>query len=205
MSDQKTDRRIIRTKRMLRDALTVLMEEKGFERITVSDLTEKADINRGTFYLHYQDKFDLLKKSEEEIIDGLRELKTKIILPTEIESAPLHLVKLFEYIADNARFMKLILGPKGDPGFQVKLKRFMETTFLEKAMKRSNHESLSVPIEHLMAYVTSAHLGVIQHWLESGMQQTPQEMASTVMKITFYGPAQLAGLKQSPPQDNGGH
>ena len=43
------------------------MEEKGFEAITVSDLTKKADINRGTFYLHYKDKYDLLEQSEEEI------------------------------------------------------------------------------------------------------------------------------------------
>ncbi|WP_340372897.1 TetR/AcrR family transcriptional regulator C-terminal domain-containing protein [Peribacillus sp. FSL E2-0218] len=209
MSDQKTDRRIIRTKRMIRDALTHLMEEKGFERITVRDLTEKADINRGTFYLHYQDKYDLLKKSEDEIIQEMKEffkeLKPKMLVDSQLLNDPIPLVKLFEYIKENAQFMKLILGPKGDPAFQVRIKQFMRTNFLEKAMKNLNHESLLVPIEHLMAYVTSAHLGVIQYWLENGMQQPPQEMASTLIKISYYGPVYVAGLKEElKPQIDGG-
>ncbi|KMY50233.1 TetR/AcrR family transcriptional regulator [Peribacillus loiseleuriae] len=201
MSDQKTDRRIIRTKRMIRDALTDLMEEKGLEGFTVKDLTEKADINRGTFYLHYQDKYDLLEKSENEIIEEmyefLKEINPDLINQSGLQNEPLpFLVNLFENIEKNARFMKLILGPKGDPAFQVKLKQFMKINFLGKIMEKSNNESLSVPIEQLIAYVTSAHLGVIQQWLNSGMQQSPREMALTLLKITFYGPAHIAGIKK---------
>ncbi|MCY8607481.1 TetR family transcriptional regulator, partial [Bacillus sonorensis] len=76
---KQTDRRINRTKRMIRDALSELMEEKAFEEITVTDMTKKADINRGTFYLHYQDKYDLLDQSEEEIIDEIREIAKQSI------------------------------------------------------------------------------------------------------------------------------
>lgn len=56
----KTDRRIVRTKKDIKETFISLLEEKGFEKISVSDLTEHANINRGTFYLHYQDKYDLL-------------------------------------------------------------------------------------------------------------------------------------------------
>lgn len=64
MTIRSNEARVLQTKRMIRDALTLLMEEKGFEGITVRDLAEKAAINRGTFYLHYKDKYDLLEQSD---------------------------------------------------------------------------------------------------------------------------------------------
>ena len=73
MSDAiSNDRRITRTKLAIRTALVALIEEKGFDVLTVKDITTLANINRGTFYLHYQDKFDLLKQIEVEISGILR-------------------------------------------------------------------------------------------------------------------------------------
>lgn len=69
--NESTDRRVVRTKAVIRDALTALIEEKGFEALTVKDITARANINRGTFYLHYRDKYDLLEQSEQELIEGM--------------------------------------------------------------------------------------------------------------------------------------
>jgi AcrR family transcriptional regulator len=89
--NKPTDRRIVRTKRLIRDALTELMEEKGFEGLTVRDLTEKADINRGTFYLHYQDKYDLLEKSEAEILTEIEKITQNIQPKDVLTFNPYHL------------------------------------------------------------------------------------------------------------------
>ncbi|MEW4264044.1 TetR/AcrR family transcriptional regulator C-terminal domain-containing protein [Priestia megaterium] len=202
MGHLKTDRRIIRTKRFIRDALTELMEEKGFEGVTVRDLTKKADINRGTFYLHYQDKYDLLEKSENEVIQEIKEFIKKAN-PNEIVSANLNeqplpfIIALFEYIQENARFMQVMLGPKGNPGFHLKIKEVMKTNMLEKLELIDNKMPPLVPLEHLMSYATSAHLGVIQHWLEQDMKQSPREMALTLASMTFLGPAYVAGIKRT--------
>ncbi len=202
MGNSKTDRRTIRTKRFIRDALTELMEEKGFEGVTVRDLTKKADINRGTFYLHYQDKYDLLEKSENEVIQEIQEFIKKAN-PNEIVSANLQeqplpfIIALFEYIQENARFMQVMLGPKGNPGFYLKIKEVMKTNMLEKLKLIDNKISPLVPLEYLMSYVTSAHLGVIQHWLEQDMKQSPREMALTLASMTFLGPAYIAGIKRT--------
>ncbi|EEL70861.1 hypothetical protein IGA_00005 [Bacillus cereus HuA3-9] len=59
MKSAYTDLRVARTKEAIRDALTELINEKGFDSITVKDITARANINRGTFYLHYRDKYDL--------------------------------------------------------------------------------------------------------------------------------------------------
>ena len=201
MSDKKTDRRVIRTKRMVREALTELLVEKGFEEITVKDLTERADINRGTFYLHYESKYDLLEQSQNEILEELSEFIRKVspslIIQSHSQNEPVpFLVSLFEHIEKNFLFMKVILGPKGDPSFQTKYKKFIMNNFLAHAMKHPENESLLVPMEFLMAYVSSAHLGVIQQWLEDNMQQSPREMALILSKITFYGPAHIVGIKK---------
>ncbi|MDN3020142.1 TetR/AcrR family transcriptional regulator [Paenibacillus sp. BSR1-1] len=201
MSDKAADRRVIRTKRMIRDALTELMEEKGFEGITVRDLTEKASINRGTFYLHYRDKYDLLEQSEEEIISGIRQLvnnikpKEAVSFTSQDEPFPI-ILKLFEYFQENASFMKVILGPKGDAAFQGKMKELIKKTFFQKIAEDLKIEEMLVPADYLISYVSSAHLGVIQHWLQSGMEKSPREMTLILTKMTLYGPGHVAGLKK---------
>jgi AcrR family transcriptional regulator len=200
--ERQTDRRIIRTKRMIRDALTELMKEKGFEGITVRDLTTKADINRGTFYLHYQDKYDLLEQSEDEIIMeiekiafSLQNLSGKDGLSFFNQNEPIpFLVKLFEYFLNNSAFIKVILGPKGDPSFQVKIKEVMKKNILQNLSKRFKQEKMLVPEDYFFAYVSSAHLGVIQHWLNSGMKETPLEISFILTRMVFLGPGHVAGL-----------
>ncbi|MEH7504184.1 TetR/AcrR family transcriptional regulator [Neobacillus drentensis] len=202
MSEKSTDRRIIRTKLLIRDALTELMEEKGFEGITVRDLTEKAAINRGTFYLHYHDKYDLLEQSEAEILTEIEKIALTIN-PTDFmnfnsENEPFpFIVNLFEFFHENSSFMKVILGPKGDASFQGKLKDFIKQTFFQNIMSKIKRENLLVPVDYLFAYVSSAHLGVIQHWLESGMEKSPREIAMILSRITLLGPRNALGFKKN--------
>src|SRR5512139_3713844 len=68
---KKIDPRVIRTRQLLRDALVSLIAEKGFDAITVQDIADRATLNRATFYLHYQDKHDLLINSLHDAIDEL--------------------------------------------------------------------------------------------------------------------------------------
>ncbi|WP_286229659.1 TetR/AcrR family transcriptional regulator [Neobacillus mesonae] len=201
MTERAAEKRVNRTKRLIRDTLTELIEEKGFEGVTVRDLTERAKINRGTFYLHYQDKYDLLEQSEDEVIKGIVQLVHEIS-PIEAvaytsQNEPFPIIqKLFEYFQENANFMKVILGPKGDPAFQVKLRELITETFLNKMAKEINSEEMMVPVEFLTTYVSAAHVGVIQHWLETGMEKSPREMTLILAKMTLLGPGHVAGLKK---------
>lgn len=198
---KKTDRRIIRTNRIIQDTLTELMKEKGFERITVNELTAKADINRGTFYLHYRDKQDLLEQSEDEIITGINKIlvAAQKLSPEEILYYNSHdepfpfIVKLFEYISDNSSFVKTLLGPKGDPSFQAKLKEVLRKTLLKKSHQLKK-EDMMAPPDYLIAYVSSAYLGLIQHWLESGMKESPRDISLILLRINLSGPGKAAGL-----------
>jgi AcrR family transcriptional regulator len=203
MTDSHTDLRIVRTKAAIRDALTQLIEEKGFETITVKDITTKAKINRGTFYLHYKDKYDLLEQSQIEIIRGIEKIlkQGSLINLTEYKviDKPLPFVAdIFHYLNEHAAFMKAILGPKGDPSFQTKIKVFMWEKIFEKnlTIPLFDKEKLLVPSEYLLSYIASAHLGVVQQWLLEGRKQSPEEMAMILSTITFNGPMYAAGVKK---------
>lgn len=205
MSGINTDLRVIRTKESIREALIDLIEEKGFEAITVKDITTKAKINRGTFYAHYQDKYDLMNKCEEEFMQEMASMILKnfpnIIADLEANTpttTPFTLiVSIFEYIDQNRRFMKGMLGPKGDLSFQTKLKKFIwKTLFESNKNPLIKQENFLVPAEYLISYIASAHIGVIQQWLNSEREESPQEMARILSTMTINGPFFAAGLKK---------
>ncbi|MFJ8258415.1 TetR/AcrR family transcriptional regulator [Peribacillus asahii] len=205
MRDSNMDLRVIRTRESIRDALVELIEEKGFEAISVKDITTRAKINRGTFYAHYQDKFDLMTKCEEEVMLEMSRIAKQnfpsVIAALETNSptiTPFPLVILiFEYLNENSRFMKAVLGPKGDLSFQTRLKDFMwKTLFGNNSEALVKEENLLVPGQYLASYIASAHIGVIQQWLNSGRKESPQEMARILSTITANGPFFAAGLKK---------
>ncbi|TFE22687.1 TetR/AcrR family transcriptional regulator [Cohnella luojiensis] len=195
----KTDPRIIRTKLLLRNALIDLLDEKGFEGTTIRDLMQKAGLNRGTFYLHYRDKYDLLEQSKEDMLKEILEI-VKDIDPIQImkyaernEPHPAFL-ELFDFFTLNAVFFKVLLGPKGDPAYPVQVRQIMQKHIINKlSLLQSAH--IPVPREFIIAYLASANLGVIQHWLENGMQLSPQEMALLITRMTTFGPLKTFGLK----------
>lgn len=195
MEQKKQDRRILRTKKKLQEALTELMRTKGFDAIKIQDLTEKADINRGTFYLHYKDKFDLLEQSEDMIIqeiiaiheeraknkeDQIKNLKVPIQEPIP------NFVKLFEYIEQNGAFIYVLLGKHGNQTFQEKLKQVLRDHMLEHLLTLHLEEKMLVPPEYFTASAVSAHVGVIQQWVESGRKESPYEMALILTRIAFH-------------------
>ena len=72
MGIEPVDRRVRKTRRQLRECLITLLKEKKVQDITVRELTDMADLNRGTFYLHYKDVFDLLEKTEAELQEDFK-------------------------------------------------------------------------------------------------------------------------------------
>jgi AcrR family transcriptional regulator len=207
MPKVSNDRRAIRTKKMIRNALSALIAEKGFSNISITDISTRADINRGTFYLHYIDKYDLLDQIEDELIQEFQlhikntRLADAVIInstdSTESVNKPVPYIKnIFEYVKENAVFMKAILGPNGDPKFQNKIKELIHTKIFEKNLiKAFDKENMLVPEKYFISYLLSAHIGVVQEWLESDMEKSPEDMAIILAKMSFLGPFKVTGLK----------
>lgn len=119
------DRRITRSKKALRSALITLIEEKGFEAITVNDLCSAADLNRGTFYNHFRSKEHLLATFEDEVMADLAQIQTQMeafnvrdVVAVRLMKRPLpFLVELFDYLRNQGAFLHAVLGPGGDAAF----------------------------------------------------------------------------------------
>ncbi len=122
MEQKSTDRRIRKTKTALKNGLIELMLEKNINDISVRELTEKVDLNRGTFYLHYKDIFDLLEKIEEELYEEFNKIFHSHD-PSDCDNVLLDLLEdILVFLKNNALMCTVLLSPNGDIAFVNKLK-----------------------------------------------------------------------------------
>ena len=205
MSD-KIDRRQARTKQLLRQALLSLIEEKSIEGITVTDIATRADLNRGTFYLHYRDVADMLDQLKDEAFEQVRgniqQLDPKELMEYADRNEPYPKVTfIFEEFQRQSEFFKAMFGPHGDLSYINRYTNLMKTHIFNKlSYWQPQEENRLVPLDYLIAYMASANLGVVLHWLESGMKQSPQELAMIMMRLVNYGPITASGLRSQSPK-----
>ena len=114
MGEETVDRRVRKTKKQLRECLTRLLKEKKVQDITVRELTDMADLNRGTFYLHYRDVFDLLEKTENELLDEFNSLMYRHNAQDLTNNLAAVFVDIFHLVKDNSDLVYILLGENGD-------------------------------------------------------------------------------------------
>ena len=183
MKDQVLDRRVRKTKKNILDALTHLMREKSVKDITVRELSELADINRGTFYTHYRDVFDLLDKVEGEMFDEFSEAISSYT-PQDVVAHPgLILNQIFTFLEENSQICLSLLGKNGDLAFVDRLKDLVKYKFMHEWVD----DGLFGPNkEYFFSFTISGFVGMIQYWLETGMKKSPQEMTMLSQKMLEY-------------------
>jgi AcrR family transcriptional regulator len=198
MVSHPKDPRAIRTKKSLQSACLTLIEEKGFDQISVRDLTIRAGINRSTFYQHYPDKWDLLEQMMDTHLQGMIDTVKPISLSPEkkyIREPNPSFVRIFTYIQEHADFYQTMLGKKGIPLFHHRLVKRVSQTILEEMNKNKQKKSQMLVHQPLvLQYITSAHLGLVIYWLEQGMPYSPHEMAHQMTLLTFCGPINAMAL-----------
>jgi AcrR family transcriptional regulator len=189
---EKTDRRKTRTKQLLQKALIELIEEKGIHAITVSDLSERAGINRGTFYLHYRDTADFLEQLKAEMFEGLTKELGKVN-PLEVASYaekgqayPVS-IRVLEFFERHGEFFRVILGPNGDITFPLQIREFMREKLFHEVYSRFSSDG-AIPQDYLVAAITSANFGILMHWFETDRKLPPAEVAMIITRILSQGP-----------------
>jgi len=184
---------------MLRDALIALIQEVGFEVIKVRDITDRAALNRATFYLHYRDKYDLLIKS---MYDLLEELETEVGIPpvkgrdisVDVVLKPLTLV--FEYFARHATFYRVMLCEVGVPSIMIEMQRYIENVALRwMTQLQPNQKRAVVEPDMVIKFVSTAYIGVLRWWLENDMPHSAEHMAKQFMNLVSLGIFRSIGLE----------
>jgi AcrR family transcriptional regulator len=197
---KKMDRRIQRTKRMLKEALFTLILEKGYDGVTVEDITRKADLGRTTFYLHYRDKEDLLLKSIDAIADDLLSQisRTNLLggptsdMPTFTEMRQMNPVLLvFQHAGENANLYQIILrGGSATPAagrFREIISTAAQAFFSTNLKQSTPGHTPGVPLDVLANYFAGSLLNLVTWWLENGMPYPPDQMAGIFRQLFFQG------------------
>lgn len=169
------DRRVRRTKKLLRESIAELMTEKEFKDITVKDITDRADLNRGTFYLHYKDTYDLLEKIEEELIHTFESL-IENYHPTEGNlSAFMIINQMYDYISENIKICKLLFLNYCSENYEKKLLNIIATKGFEinSRFGTGNNEKKA---EYKAFFFAYGLLGLVKRWLEDNMSIPKEDM-----------------------------
>ena len=171
------DKRIRRTKKLLRQALTRLMQQKDFQSITVTDVVREADINRGTFYIHYKDVGDLLQRLEDEMAERLILVCKKYAYAnTEVSAFP-YLTELYRFAQDNADLCLVLLGPNGDRAYTERICSILRSYFLQDFLSRF-YTGSSDRLDYFCSFIVSGNLTLTLDWLSGGMKESAEEMAA---------------------------
>lgn len=186
MTEEKIDRRVVRTKQQIRQALVELLAEKGEGAIAVRELAQRANINRGTFYIHYKDVHDLVGQLMEEAIEKLVSVcKRHPPAQTPRESYPF-LTDLFQTLQSDAPLFLLLLGSSGSNAYSDRLCVAIQENFLDGLL--SVFYSVD-PKQRQVAseFIVAGCLHVALRWLENGTKESPDEMAYLAGRVIMHG------------------
>lgn len=190
MGRECVDRRVRKTKKQLQQGLTALLKQKNINEISVRELSELIDINRGTFYLHYRDVYDMLDQIEQGMFEEFHELLSRRPAD-EMDGKPLPvLIDVFRFTAENKEMCLALLGRNGDIGFVDRLRDVVKDRCLDDwmAVFRGNQ---SRNLEYFYSFIVSGCIGLLQNWLESGMRESPEEMAALAEQMILNGTRML--------------
>lgn len=179
MTRQVGNLRVRRTQKLLREALVDLIEERGFEALTVGEITERAMVSRAAFYRNYQDKYALVEQIFEEAMIALLNAVGEI----GQEHPPQMWVRFFEHIAAYERLYRALLGSKGSPWFVRKMRASLaglvrELGQLPHGPSASNRPVHTVSDAFVPDLVSTMFVEAITWWLEHERPYTPREIAT---------------------------
>jgi len=211
MSQNSSDLRVRRTRKLLREALIALIEERNFDGITVGEIAERAMVSRAAFYRSYQDKYDLVEQIFEEMvatvvreIDPLRhtvisrfnaqppaepwaELFGKA---PEAQRTPEPYVKMFEHFAQHERLYRALLGKRGSSWFVTKMRASLTETLSERLQalayalgSKQIAESRVFADGFVPALLAAQLVDAITWWLEQGRPYTPRQIATYCYRL----------------------
>ncbi len=179
MSQPEKSLRVRRTHKLLREAIIELIEERGFDALTVGEIADRALISRAAFYRNYKDKYELVEQIFEEAMSSLQ----SAVADFGREHPPQVWVKFLEHIAAYARLYRALLGKKGSPWFVIKMRGAMTDLIkahgqVQRGLKGSHRTGTAFADEFVPDLVSTLFVEAIIWWLEHDRPYTPKEMAT---------------------------
>lgn len=181
MAGIKGNRRILYTKKIIKESLLELLENKKIHQITVTDICRNADINRGTFYTHYKDAYDLLQSMEDELFNQILEY---------IEETPLEdykdvlLLKALELIQENKELCKILFCHHMESDVMDRIILLANKAEIDKLISYSKVDN--VFLDYFIRYNVGGVFSVVQTWLENDLNESPEEIVTIINNIIAF-------------------
>ena len=178
----KEDRRVRKTKKALREGLAELLMEKSIQHITVRELTDKADVHRSTFYANFEDIYDLYRQMEDVVLQEVSE-----ILSVEYDlDARAFFGILFQYIADNKKVCRLILGEGASGTFFNRISNLFKDLCVACWRREYNLTNVAGEMEPYAQFFLSGSLGVVGEWVASDFEQPTEELMAMLVDLDHH-------------------
>jgi len=196
---RKDDRRIQKTRKALRDALHSLVLDRGYDDLSVQDITDKANLGRATFYLHYREKDELLE-------DLLREFSETFAQRhgSKISFSDRKVVQsMFEYAEDYYDFYRIMTIGKGGMIGMRKMQAIIRETYAQylDTIEATSGGRFTVPRTFLDNFMASSLMSTIYLWLEQDMPYSHAEMADMFLKLASPGCLPFSGSLEEPASE----
>ncbi|MDP4110352.1 MAG: TetR/AcrR family transcriptional regulator [Bacillota bacterium] len=189
-----SDLRVIKTEKLIRDAFLTLVDEKGFEALTVSDIVERAVINRSTFYSHYTDKYDLMDKIIDRIIDEAVFEISRFAGPephsgiSGIEIYTQVVKGVFDKIDSNRKLYKTALSLLNNYRLVKKIEQLTKNKIYDNFKNMGySLDSLPIPSDLLLEMIVSMYFGVITWWIDEDYKYPSSYMTEQVINFIWLG------------------
>jgi AcrR family transcriptional regulator len=164
------DRRVKRTQNLLAKALISLTLEKGYDSVTIRDITERADVGYATFFRHYHDKDALLQ----DVLDVVLSELINLLRPSSPGNDPADVGTLiFSYVQEHSEIIRVLLSSRGS---SLLMQRMVEAGTQSVLCQNTTLPGSPVPADIAAYLLVTSSIALIQWWLEHGMPYPPQRM-----------------------------
>lgn len=178
------DRRVKYTKRIIKDTFLTLLNEKDIKKITVSEICNKADINRATFYRYYLDVYDLLDSIEKEFVI---ELKEAYLPQNDAEKTIHHFTKaMLSVFLKNKELVKILFNTNNSIYF---LNNILEIAYA-RCRERWEKDLPNIPeedMEYATVFIFNGALGIINFWVKNDFDKDIDEISEIIETLSSYG------------------
>ncbi|MFB9279818.1 TetR/AcrR family transcriptional regulator [Cohnella cellulosilytica] len=196
------DRRIRRTQQLIVDAFLSLCAEKDYDSIIIKDITERANVNRSTFYAHYEDKERLLKKITGDRLAELTELANSSLssgYKPSFDAPDPYFSEMFEHLTAHKTFYAVMLNRIHHSLFSDPMLEVIRESFFSRISSISKDQKLLIPLDLLLDYVSYSVHGMIKKWLAQSMVYSPDHMALQLTRLSYLGVYRAMGIPDRQP------
>lgn len=179
MKNNKTDQRSKYTCMTVKKSLLKLLQEKELKNITVAELCREADINRGTFYNHFYDIFDVYESIETEFCD---EIKTRLAAIKAYELNDDFFKEITFFIAQNVELTSIVIKTVEGGALLKTIIAFVRDKYVSEFIEHDPTLPKS-RVESVFTYTTNGSIGILVEWITGGMAQTPNQIAELIGKF----------------------